>query len=238
MSSMNVSGAYEYVESIETPAVTPAPTVHVIVETVDGHRWLTPTPDSFGLFMSAKNAIRFAVTRDGAPSRPMSSRMLDTMMGSRDFAGLDGAAQAGMIMSMLAPVGPIQIAVLIASSAPRSVPCECRRPCCSGRKLNHYWRTAVDTLAHESARALPAGSKSSYALRSALLVKIYGGGQSFKHIADELKMDEETVSRQHRAILIWLQGAKAKKYSDAVEGIESIAWREAESILREHGIVR
>lgn len=226
---------YEYVEvraSKPKPARPPA----VITEALESPAEIGPFPDA-GLFRDAKSAIRFAVTCDGSPARPASSRMLDTTTGARDFAALDRAAQAGMIMNILEGQGRVQVATLIASAAPRFIQCACRRPCCSGKRLNSFWRSALDTLAQDSVYALTEGSKLNYALRAAIIVKIYGGGQTYKDIADELILNQETVSRQHRSIYSWLKGAKAGRTSDAIEGVESIAWREAETALRRHGIV-
>ena len=237
---------YEYVEVVDIagnkarrpmPIADDVPIAHVAPDAV------LHIEDKFGedvLFQSAREAIRFAATREGNPKPPLSSRMVATTPGTRVLrvlAGLDAAAQAGMIMNVIGSLGRLAVAILIADAAPQSMPCSCRRPCCSGHQINRQWRLAIDTIAQDAVRALPAGSKTSYALRSSVIVKIYGGKTTFVEIAKELKVDQETVSRQHRAIHTWLRGAKAGKMTDAVVGIESIAWRDAESALRNHGIV-
>lgn len=188
-------------------------------------------------FRTAHDAIKFAVTRDGGVTRPPSSRMLDAMMPASDFAGQDGAAQAGMILNALEPIGRLAVSTLIASATPKTIPCECRRPCCCGHKLSSHWRTAIDTITFHAKHALPAGSKLNYGLREAIILKIYGDPSTYKDIAESLLVDEETVSRHHRAILAWLRGAKARRNVEAIEGVEPAAWREAESILRDANIV-
>src|SRR5260221_13937480 len=45
---------------------------------------------SRALFGSAQQALLFAVTLEGNPARPVQSRMVDTVNGSRELAGLDG----------------------------------------------------------------------------------------------------------------------------------------------------
>jgi len=105
--------------------------------------------------------------------------------------------------------------------------------------MSPYWHNAIHTIAEAALEALPPKSLTNYALRSYLVMKIYGGrGTTFKDIANELLVDEETVSRHHKVIRTWLQGAKAKKNCDPVVGQESRAWEEAESLLWEAGIVR
>ena len=187
------------------------------------------------LFLSAHAAIRFAVTRDGSPARPIQSRLTDASTGARDLAGLDGAAQAGMIMNILGALGPLAVATLVADVAPRSMPCTCRRSCCSGHMANAKWREAVDTIA-QAATSITS-THIGYALRSALVVKLYGGKTSLVEIADTMHLDRNTVSKYHGQIHRWLRGAKAHRGSPAVEGIETNAWREAETSLRHHGIV-
>jgi hypothetical protein len=68
-------------------------------------------------------------------------------------------------------------------------------------------------------------------------VKIYGGKMTFLEIANDLKVDQETVSRHHKVFLTKLRGSKAKRDSEGVIGLEAIAWRDAETALRNHRIV-
>jgi hypothetical protein len=193
------------------------------------------------LFHSAHEALRFAVTLDGNPARPIQSRMVDATDGSRALAGLDAAAQAGMILNALEGLGKFPVAVMIASCAPRTFPCSCRSPCCSGHRINRVWRQAIDLISQEADRVISEQSerktKASYALRSAITVKIYGHRTTFAAIADDLKIDEDTVSKHHRIVLRWLMGAPGGKHGAAVEGVEHAAWRDAETVLRNVGIV-
>jgi hypothetical protein len=189
-------------------------------------------------FPNAAAAIRFAVTRVGSPQRPASSRMLDASLGGRSLSGLDAVAQAGMILNALEPLGRLPVATLIAASAPRTLPCYCRRPCCSGHRLHQSWGEAVHTITEEARRVLPPEARlATYALRAAIVVKIYGGHKSFREIADQVDVAVDTVSDYHRAIHRWLLGAKAGKWGEGLEGIEPLAWREAETVLRQVGIV-
>lgn len=196
-------------------------------------------------FRTAQAAIRFAVTREGSPSRPLASRMatrIDVTSGRRDFVGLDAAAQAGMILSVLESLGREKMSILIAETAPKTTPCHCRAACCSGRRANRYWRDAIATLAQETAKVFPP--RVRYALRAELLVKLFSKGGSghasvtLKAVADDLEIDVDTVSKHHKAMVRWLNGAPASKQGDPpVEGASTAAWREAEDALRMAGIV-
>lgn len=190
-------------------------------------------------FQSAEAAIRFAMATTGAPGRPLMNRMVDTRTGDRELAGADRAGEAGMILGHLKfgadPLDDLELAVITARCAPMAFPCHCRRACCSGRAQNREWRQAIDLLAARSASRVPRCS-NNFALRSLIVLKIVTGKSSFRRIAGSLGLDEETVSRQHRSILHWLAGERAKG-AERAGGIEGSAWQKAESTLRRVGIV-
>ena len=102
-----------------------------------------------GLFRSAQDALLFAFRHAGqAYDRPMMLRMADTSRGAGAWlAGLDGAAQAGMIRAEVASLGRLYEAVIVARFADRSIPCQCKAACCSGERLNGEWINAVAYLA-------------------------------------------------------------------------------------------
>lgn len=184
------------------------------------------------LFTEAREAVQFAAALTGNPSRPLASRMVDTVSGQYELTGQDAVAQAGLIFDVLSPLGPLAIAVLVASSAPRSEPCECRRPCCMGHKPNPDWRQAMDTICHAAAGQISA----PYALRWQLLTKIYVGKLTLKDIAKELSLDECAVGRHHKQICRWLRGSKSKD-GESIEGLETGAWNSGDILLREAGLV-
>lgn len=191
------------------------------------------------MFDSARRAVRFAVTRDGNPSRPFFSRFLDktTLVGlnSSGLSVLDAAAQAGIILALVVRhLGQVPTAALIASCSPQTVPCNCRRPCCSGKRVYAQWRYAIDTLTCAALEV--TGPRANSRLRSALVLKIYGHGKLID-IANALEVDIDTVSKHHKRLLQWLQGSRGKGGEEGVEGLESRAWVEAESVLRDHRIV-
>jgi hypothetical protein len=70
------------------------------------------------------------------------------------------------------------------------------------------------------------------------MVKIYGGQKtSFVDIGRSLKVDQDTVSKYHRIVLRWLMGAPGGKHGPAIDGVQPTAWRDAETLLRNVGIV-
>lgn len=192
--------------------------------------------DEPALFHSAEQAMRFALTRAGKPPRPASSRMLDATGSGRGFTELDAAAQAGMILNVVEGAGRLAMAIMTATVAPRSVPCYCKRPCCSGQAINFEWHRAINIIAEEAYAGAPC--HASYTLRAACVLKIFGAkDSSYRAIAEDLAMDPETVSKHHKAIVRWLRGAKGKHGEPPVVGLESITWRDAEDALRGAGIV-
>lgn len=189
------------------------------------------------LFDSSRKAVLFAVTREGNPARPYFSRILDKTIGGAGtgLSGNDGAAQAGVIMSVIRRLGTVSTATLIASCAPASVDCECKRSCCGGKKLFTPWHDAIGVLADASV-LVPC--RAIYPLRLAILVKLYAKKLKLAEIAEQLELDADTVAKHHKTITRWLHGAPAGKNGEpAVVGIESEAWKDAESTLRNHGIV-
>ena len=76
-----------------------------------------------------------------------------------------------------------------------------------------------------------------YALRTAIVMKIYADEGTIVGIARECKVDPDTVAKYHRIVRKWLSGAPAWREQPATEGIETVAWRDAETVLQNLGIV-
>ena len=178
-------------------------------------------------FLNAFAAVRFAATREGNPMRPPANRMLDGPITGDGFSVLDAAAQAGMILSVLRTLGEFPSATLIASAGVPYLPCECRRPCCCGRKLSTIWHQAIVTITHEAKTMV----RKPFPVRSALVLKLYSGKLSFVTIAKDFDMDPETVSRHYHTIHHWLKGSKHEI------GLETLAWSCATDALVSRGIV-
>jgi hypothetical protein len=187
------------------------------------------------LFSGADEAIRFALSISGRAARPAMSRVLDRRASRREWTIQDQAAQAGMILNILERGGRFAMAVLTAAVAPRSSPCSCRRLCCSGELKNLEWHAAIAVIAEEVGGK--GVSRAPALLRTACLIKLFGGKMSHKQIADTLDLHEATVSKHYEAIRRWLRGARARDGQPPHEGIEMGIWRAAEDALRDALIV-
>ena len=195
-------------------------------------------------FHSAESALRFALSREGQPGRPLASRMTDASGPRGSFVGLDAAAQAGMILAAVQPIGPVKNAVLRAKVAPSAISCSCRRTCCRGWRPNPLWQEAIGVLAY-AATSLQICAGAQYRLRHAIIAKVCAEEPHHRQkaitlaaIAAELDLDVEAVSGHHRAIVTWLRGKKAgRDGSPPIEGLINVAWQRAEDVLRDAGIV-
>jgi hypothetical protein len=162
--------------------------------------------------------------------------MLDATRARSECTALDKAAQAGMVMNVVEGAGRLALAIMTATVTAKSLPCSCRRPCCSGKATNFDWHRAINIIAEEAyARDV---CRATYLLRVACILKIFGGrDSSYRKIAEDVSMDPETVSKHHKAILRWLRGAKGRQGEAPTVGYESVVWRDAEDALRSAGIV-
>lgn len=151
-------------------------------------------------------AFHYSMQQQG---RPLSDRLASP--GGRTGKGLsgnDGAAQAGMIWRELQDVSPLERAVLIARYAPKSIPCACTNPCCSGYRPNPTWNDAIRDL-EQHALTLLAGRLSFYRLRRGLVEKAIGVKRQINELAKESEVDEKTAAAHWKIIKEWICGHPA-----------------------------
>jgi hypothetical protein len=214
-----------------------------VIETIGQTSFHHPIPSSPPLlqlerpvFANARDAVRFAYTREGSANRPASARMTDkTGSGGRGLGGNDGAAQAGIIVAVLRKIGPVFNAIVIADSVPPVVPCHCKRSCCVGTRMFTPWHDAIAALTLASI-LIPC--RASEPLRTDLIMKSFTrGGPTLAKIAETHSIDPDTVTKHHRTITRWLKGAPAgKNGEEPVAGLNMRAWMDAESALHDVGI--
>jgi hypothetical protein len=206
------------------------------------------------LFRTPQDAMIFAFNYSmQQQGRPLADRLASP--GARSGKGLsgnDGAGQAGMVRRELAFLQEVELAVLIARFAPRSMPCACRNACCSGHRPNPEWLDAIRVL-EQAALGQLAGHLSHYRLRRHLVEKAVGLKVELKALAKECGVNEKTVAAHWRIIKIWMHGQKAqhsisRKARDrsehasvdvepdvearpATDGIESSARKKADNLL-------
>ena len=136
------------------------------------------------LFQSTHSALLFAYNFQGNPAMSIMNRMIknpgDTIAPpSKGLAGLDGAAQAGMIRRNVASLGRFHEALIIAEFAPRVHPCSCRSSCCSGYDRNQEWSDAVNYIADIVRTGALDGHRTTHPIRRACVEKFFGMGVKY-----------------------------------------------------------
>lgn len=151
-------------------------------------------------------AFHYSMQQQG---RPLSDRLsAPSGRTGNGLSGNDGAAQAGMIWRELQDVSPLERAVLVARYAPKSIPCTCANPCCSGYKPNPTWNNAIRDL-EQHALTLLAGRLSLYRLRRGLVEKAIGVKRQISELAKECEVDEKTAAAHWKIIKEWISGRPA-----------------------------
>lgn len=192
------------------------------------------------LFNSAHSAMLFAFNfAHQAYEPPLMNRLAwGPLAGiSKGLSGNDGAAQSGMILSRLARLTIHQQNVLIAKFAPRTWPCSCRAPCCSGRKRNDMWEQAISYLAQVAAAEALPGCVSNNRLRVGIIKRIFGDkSMTLEQLAEKTGVHINTAKNHSKAIKRWLLGNRNVKTA-ADYGLIDLSLARADSILVEAGII-
>lgn len=164
------------------------------------------------LFASAHSALVFAFNFSGQSyDRPMMNRMADGPKRSgKGLVGLDGAGQAGMIRGEVAVLGKLHEAIVTAYYAPHSMPCDCRKSCCSGSKVNPEWSEAISFIT-QAAMSHLSGLMSNHRLRRAIVAKNFGEKVSLGDVAAVCGVNRDTASAHNEKISTWLSGYRPKK---------------------------
>jgi hypothetical protein len=204
------------------------------------------------LFDSAVAALRFAVNHSVASIKaPTMNTMLashpnpsgswleaptkrNPRPGAENLRGLDGAAQAGMILLEFAklPVWP-RLALLARSDAPRMA-CSCKQPCCSGFKLNGDWSAAVEALclvlknqAELSRKHGKKGYSTHPVLRRVLVECHFDPGRrvTIHDMAERVQLSTATVVAHKKLIVDFLDEEEKK------------GWTQLDELLQASGVV-
>ena len=180
-----------------------------------------------GIFRSAHEAVVFALnfaSQQYALS-PIAKLMQGGALGSgRGLSGLDGAAQAGMVIAELAKLDYYHAVSLVARCATRQIRCSCSSPCCSGWRDSELWREAISIMTDHAIAAL-AGELSNREVRLASVQKHFGHKVTIQEIADDAGVHRETAGKQHAKIV------------GALKGLESRAWQAFSSALESGGML-
>lgn len=167
-----------------------------------------------GIFKHSREALVFSLNysiQQYALS-PMAKMVKGSGVGSgRGLVGLDGAAQAGMVLAELQKLTPIERAVLVARCAPRVLRCECRSPCCAGYRANPDWREAISELTEHVIVAL-SGTLSHYRVRSGCVQRFFGAKVKLTELAESCGVNRNTVSAHNQAIVKVLKGLEHRAF--------------------------
>lgn len=179
------------------------------------------------LFRSAHAALVFAANYSGqAYDRPVMNRMA-TKAGpeGKGLHGIDGAAQAGLILAELRMLGPFYEAILVADVAQETVPCDCERPCCSGSRDNTRFADAVNTLSKEVLERVLSGCISHRVLRVGLVRKFFGvPGITLKDLAKACDVSDDTAARHNEKITALLRKERKKAWAAFEERCRKAGW--------------
>lgn len=189
--------------------------------------------DREAVFRTVRGAMMFALNyRHGSVKKSSLVEMMGGGRAGRGLGGLDGAAQAGMILAELGRLRQRRRSIITARCAPPSVPCPCRKPCCRGWKENAEWGDAIKDLTEHVLEEGLAGTVSHYRLRHAMVARYFlgkaasiGMKQSLAEIAQQCSVHRNTVSSLNKAIVEHLKRE------------EQFATYEIEGLLKEAGVI-
>lgn len=190
-------------------------------------------------FKCTEDALRFAFHYSGqAYDRPLMNRMADDPTGTaaeEALCGIDGAGQAGMIWSQVMRLSPMSQYVLYASYSPRSVRCNCERPCCSGHKPNPFWEACVVKIEEAAVTRALAGCISHRVLRRSIVRRLLGDRLIvLQDVAERCGVAQNTASNHNRLIKEWLFGTKQDGWTT---GIRPRALAQFDAMLVAAGVV-
>lgn len=164
------------------------------------------------LFRTPQDALVFAFNYSmQRQDRSLVDRMAaPSLRTGKGLSGNDGAGQAGMIRRELEQLSELERAVLVARFAPKSWPCACGSPCCSGHMPNPEYIAAIRTL-EQAAMGRLAGHLSVYRLRVRLIEKAMGTKIEISSLAKECGVSENTAAAHWKIIREWIAGVPKPK---------------------------
>lgn len=165
---------------------------------------MTVTEEETQLFESAHDALRFAFMFSGQqyPMTIMGKMMRGCIGSGRGLSGLDGAAQAGMILGMLSELSMTHQSAMTARYADEA---------------DKRFMQAVNKLSMEPSIA-PAGL-SHRLERQALVARYFGHRVNLGEVAEKIGVHRNTVGQHNRVI------------RERLDAIESLAYNQIADIM-------
>lgn len=188
---------------------------------------LSPPFPEAPLFTSAHGALKFALNfAHGSTKRSWLAKLMGGPIGEgKGLGGLDGAAQAGMILAEVQSLGSVRYRIIVARFMAPSVPCACKAQCCRGYRAAPEWDEAIELLTEHVLACGLTGTISHHRLRRALVVRYFGIKDSFIEIANSCGVHRQTASQYHKAVV------------EHFRAEETVAFTAIEGRLYERGIV-
>jgi hypothetical protein len=160
------------------------------------------TPIEDVLFRSVETALYFAFSEQyiDLPQSP-ASRMASTPSRSGNgLGGLDGFAQAGMILCSMGDLGELHRHILTARFSPAVGECRCGSACCRGFRHNLRWLTAVSAISDFVGQEVPS-TMAHRRLREGIVRKHFGDKVRLGEVADVCGVHRNTASNHASKIL-------------------------------------
>jgi hypothetical protein len=164
-------------------------------------------PYEIALFRSVHSALTFAYNCKHGQLKP---NILATMIGNGGHGGglqgLDGCAQAGMILSEVSQLRPvIHSSIISARYSVHALPCTCKKPCCSGWRTNIEWEIAIAEIAEQARLAALGGTVANYTLRHTIVRRYFGLRSNLNEAAERSGVDRNTASAHAGKIITFLK---------------------------------
>lgn len=178
------------------------------------------------VFRSTGAALKFALNfSHGTLQKSFLAKAMGAPGASSGLAGLDGAAQAGMILAELQRLATLRRCLLTGRYTQPSSPCACRAACCRGWRENPEWKQAIDYLTEYVLVAGLTGAISHLHLRRVLVVRYFEVRVSLIDTANACGVHRNTASQYN------------KKVVEHFRGEERPAFHELDGQLKGRGVV-
>lgn len=199
------------------------------------------------LFSGAHAALTFAYNHSAQVyERPLMSRLADGagiragQESGKGLGGVDGAAQAGMILSKVEKLSRLHKAIIVGRFAPQAARC----PCCKSPTDDLDWLAAIRIISDAGVGGALSTHISFRVLRDAIVVRYFGKKDvKLSAAADMAGVSAATATNHNSAISIWLRGTRTTKQQDGNRGDgkigeESVALAHITDLLSAQGICK
>lgn len=199
--------------------------------------------DEPGLFDTARDAIVFAFNHSNqCYDRPIMNRLAaPSPLGGRGLGGVDGAAQAGMILLELQGLGDLDQAIITARCAPRTLPGTESHQFFRQERANRIWTSAITYLASHVRTAALGGCTSDSRMRHEYVIRYFSTARekiSFEELAETYGFHRQTVSAHANRVARYFGGPRVRRNGDDDIGAEGRAMARLEDQLQARGIVK